>query len=50
MAILFTNLKLYIPKLSCICWHAGIKKVEQIMQEEVVLETSCRLLKVMALS
>ena len=28
----------YIPKLSCICWHtaAGVKKVEQVMQEEVV--------------
>ena len=26
----------YIPKLSRICWHVGVKKVEQIMQEEVV--------------
>ena len=36
MAILLLFLVIYIPKLSCICWHAGVKKVEQIMQEEVV--------------
>ena len=32
MAIL---LQLYILKLSCICWHAGIKIVQQVMQKDV---------------
>ena len=37
MAILLRTIKvLYIPKLSCICWHVSVKKVEQIMQEEIV--------------
>lgn len=40
---------MYIPRLSCICWPTGVKKVQQIMKEKVVYR-SCRLLKVMPLT
>ena len=39
MSTLLLFEKLYIPKLSCICWHTGVKIVQQIMQEKVILRS-----------
>ena len=37
--LLFLALKLYIPKLPCICCHTGVRKVEQIKEEDVVFRS-----------